>query len=211
VPGRLPIADTRDQFGDLFALYEWVMIVVAALVFAVVAFALIRYRRRGDDYPKPRSERPVAESLYALLLTVVAIVLITLTFRTEGKVDRVSSRGGIRVDVVAFQWQWRFGYPDFGGKTVLGTPKRPPTLVVPVRTLIRFDGRSRDVIHSFWIPAARFKRDEFPGKHTKFDLSFDRTGTFIGRCAEFCGLHHVDMDFFVRVVPRPEFDRWVRG
>ena len=207
--GGLPMADTRDRFSDLFSVYEWLMVAVAVVIFSLVVFAVVRYRRRGDEYPRGKDERTIVESIYALGLTAIVIVLVTLTFRTEDKVDAVASTGGVRVDIVAFQWQWQFGYPDFG-KTVLGTTNRPPTLVLPVRTVIRFDGVSRDVIHSFWVPAARFKRDEFPGTHTKFDLSFGRTGTFIGRCAEFCGLHHVDMNFFVRVVPRADFQRWVR-
>jgi cytochrome c oxidase subunit 2 len=205
----LPIADTRSQFGDLFSVYEWLMVVVAAVVFGLVLFAVIRYRRRGDEYPRAKDRRTILESVYAVFLTAIAVVLVTLTFRTEDKVDAVASTGGVRVNVVAFQWQWQFSYPE-SGRVVLGTPARPPTLVLPVDTVVRFDGVSRDVIHSFWIPAAKFKRDEFPKRHTQFDLSFDRTGTYIGRCAEFCGLHHADMDFFVRVVTRAEFHSWLK-
>jgi cytochrome c oxidase subunit 2 len=210
VPGGPPIADTSSRFGDLFAVYEWLMIAVTATVFGLVLFALLRYRRRGDDRPRGQDKRTVAESIYAAVLAAIAVALVTLTFRTEDQIDPVASHGGIRVDIVAFQWQWRFGYPDYG-KTVIGARDHVPTLVLPVGTVIRFDGASRDVIHSFWVPAARFKRDEFPGRHTRFDLSFDRTGTYIGRCAEFCGLRHTNMDFFVRVVPRDAFLRWARA
>jgi cytochrome c oxidase subunit II len=208
VRGGSAIADTRSRFGDLFPIYEWLMIVVAAIVFVLVLFAAVRYRRRGEAAPRGKDKLPLLESLYALLLTAVAVTLVTLTFRTEDRIDPVARSGGVRVNVVAFQWQWRFRYPGFG-KTVLGTNDRPATLVVPVRTPIRFDGVSREVIHSFWIPEQRFKRDEFPKRHTQFDLSFDRVGTYLGRCAEFCGLRHADMGFVVRVVPGNEFRRWV--
>jgi cytochrome c oxidase subunit 2 len=210
VAGGLPIVDTRSRFGDLFSVYEWLTIGVAAIVFGLVLFAVVRYRRRDDAYPRGRDEHTVAEAIYALALAAIAITLVTLTFRTESKTDAVASSGGVRVDIVAFQWQWQFRYPDYG-KTVLGTTEHVPTLVVPARTVVRFDGVSRDVIHSFWVPAARFKRDEFPKRHSRFDLSFDRVGTYIGRCAEFCGLRHTDMSFFVRVVPRDQFDSWVRS
>jgi cytochrome c oxidase subunit II len=208
VPGGPPIGDTRSRFADLFSVYEWLMIVVAAIVFGLVLFSVVRYRRRGDEYPRGKDKHTIVESIYVLVLTVIAITLVTLTFRTEDKTDAVALSGGVRVNLVAFQWQWRFSYPDYG-KRVLGTTKRVPTLVLPVDTVVRFDGVSRDVIHSFWVPAARFKRDEFPKRHTRFDLTFDRVGTYIGRCAEFCGLRHTNMDFFVRVVPREGFDRWV--
>jgi cytochrome c oxidase subunit 2 len=210
VPGGLPIADSRSRFADLFSVYELVTIVVAAIVFGLVLFAVVRYRRRGDEYPRGKDQRTVTESIYALILVAIAITLVTLTFRTEDKTDAVASSGGIRVNIVAFQWQWQFTYPD-SGKRVLGTTKRIPTLVLPVDTVVRFDGVSHDVIHSFWVPAARFKRDEFPKRHTRFDLTFDRVGTYIGRCAEFCGLRHTNMDFFVRVVPRAAFERWVQS
>jgi cytochrome c oxidase subunit 2 len=210
VAGALAIADTRSQFTDLFSVYEWLTAAVAAIVLGLVLFALVRYRRRGNEYPRGKDEHTVGESIYALVLTAIAITLVTLTFRTEHKTDAVAASGGLRVDIVAFQWQWRFGYPDYG-KTVLGTTEHVPTLVVPVATVVRLDGVSRDVIHSFWVPAARFKRDEFPKQHTQFDLRFDRVGTYIGRCAEFCGLQHTDMSFFVRVVPRDAFQRWVKS
>jgi cytochrome c oxidase subunit 2 len=210
VAGGLLIADSRSRFADLFSVYEWLTIVVVAIVFALVLFAVVRYRRRGDEYPRGEDKRTVLESIYALVLVAIAITLVTLTFRTEDKTDAVASNGGVRVNIVAFQWQWQFTYPD-SGKRVLGTTKRVPTLVLPVDTVVRFDGVSRDVIHSFWVPAARFKRDEFPKRHTRFDLTFDRLGTYIGRCAEFCGLRHTNMSFFVRVVPRAAFDRWVRS
>jgi cytochrome c oxidase subunit 2 len=208
--GRPPFADSSSQFGDLFSVYEWLTIAVAAIVVGFVLFALVRYRRRDGAYPRGKDKNTLAESIYALVLAAIAITLVTLTFRTEDKTDAVASTGGVRVDIVAFQWQWQFTYPE-SGKQVLGTTKRVPTLVVPVDTVVRFDGVSRDVIHSFWVPAARFKRDEFPKRHTQFDLSFDRVGTYIGRCAEFCGLRHTNMDFFVRVVPREAFDRWVQS
>jgi cytochrome c oxidase subunit II len=209
VAGGTPIADTRSQFTDLFSVYEWLMIVVAAIVFGFVLFALVLYRRRSNEYPRGKDTRTVAEAIYALLLTAIAITLVTLTFRTEDKTDAVASSGGLRVRIVAFQWQWQFTYPDYG-KTVLGTVHHVPTLVLPVGTVVRFDGVSRDVIHSFWVPAERFKRDEFPKRHTRFDLTFGKVGTYIGRCAEFCGLRHTNMSFFVRIVPRAAFMSWVK-
>jgi cytochrome c oxidase subunit 2 len=199
--------DTRHQFAGLFSLYEWVTGIVVVLVFLITLFALVRYRRRDDAYPRGRTEAKVAESVYALVLAGIAAVLIAATFRTEDRVDPVRANPGLRIEITAFQWQWRFAYPATG-KVVTGTTHRPATLVVPVDTLIRFSGTSRDVIHSFWIPDLRFKRDEFPDRTTHFDLVFDRLGTLRGHCAEFCGLKHTDMNFDVRVVGADEFRRW---
>jgi cytochrome c oxidase subunit 2 len=84
---------------------------------------------------------------------------------------------------------------------------------VPVDTKVEFTGSSLDVIHSFWIPEERFKRDVFPGQHSRWEMVF---GDVVnspggGECAEFCGLEHGDMIFDVLVMPRPAFERWARG
>ena len=78
---------------------------------------------------------------------------------------------------------------------------------------MRFDLTSIDVIHSFWIPGFRFKRDMFPGETTSFSVDVgSRTGEFpdSGVCAEFCGLDHHKMQFSVRVVTPDEFEQWLQ-
>jgi len=72
---------------------------------------------------------------------------------------------------------------------------------------VRFELRSPDVIHSFWIPEFYFKMDVVPGRANSFDLTPTREGTFTGRCAELCGLYHSRMLFEVHVVPRAEYDQ----
>jgi cytochrome c oxidase subunit 2 len=199
------VTDTRHEFGGLFSLYLWVTGAAVVAVFALTLYAVVRYRRR-DGEPSRRNEAKLAESLYAGGLAIVAFALVAATFRTENRVDPVRPSPGLRVAITAFEWQWRFEYPD--GRSVLGTRDQLPTLVVPVNTLIRFTARSDDVIHSFWIPDLRFKRDAFPNRTTTFDLVFDRVGTLVGHCAEFCGLRHANMDFVVRVVSADAFRTW---
>jgi cytochrome c oxidase subunit 2 len=82
-------------------------------------------------------------------------------------------------------------------------------MVLPVRETTRLRLRSHDVIHSFYVPAFLYKRDVIPGVDNDIDLTPTETGTFRGRCAEFCGLEHARMDFSVRVVSQPEYDAWV--
>jgi cytochrome c oxidase subunit 2 len=201
------VTDTREEFGNLFALYLVVVVAVAVIVFALVLYALARYRSRGDDTPaRSRSDHPVVESVYAVLLALVAAGLVAATFRTEDRVDRVAADPGLRIAITAFQWGWRFDYPD-RDVTIEGNDRQRPTLIVPTATTLRFTATSRDVIHSFWIPRERFKRDAFPGRTTTFDLVFDRPGRFSGRCAEFCGLRHGDMEFDVLAVPAARFER----
>jgi cytochrome c oxidase subunit 2 len=95
---------------------------------------------------------------------------------------------------------------------VLGSEQVVPELVLPAGSSVEFQLTSLDVIHSFWIPGFRFKRDVFPGETTSFQVDVsERTGIFenTGVCAEFCGLDHHEMRFSVRIVTPEEFDRWL--
>lgn len=202
----------RDEFQDLFSIYA----PIAAAVFAVVLFAyigiVVRFRRRRaarpqEDPPQP-SDRWRWEIAYAAVLAVIAAVLITLTLRANERVTELSANPGVTIDVTAFKWQWAFSYRD-RGVDVVGEEGETPTLTVPADTTVRFTLRSNDVIHAFWIPYARFKRDAFPNRTTEFDLRFDEPGQHEGICAEFCGLDHTIMRFDVDVLPPDEFAGWL--
>lgn len=200
------MTNTRAEYDSLLWLYAGVSTFVFALVVVLVGYTVIRSRRRTSD-PGFRSEWPRAEAVYAVILAAIAAVLVAFTFRTENKIDSVAADPGLEIGVVAFQWQWRFDYPD--DVTVVGSREQPAELVVPADTTIRFTMIARDVIHSFWIPELRFKRDAFPYKSTEFDLVFPDEGSFTGRCAEYCGLRHSNMEMHVVVLPHDEFDAWL--
>ena len=73
-------------------------------------------------------------------------------------------------------------------------------LTVPAGQVVEFVLRSRDVVHSMWIPDQRFKRYAYPDRTNRFDLTFGRLGTETGLCAQFCGIDHAQMRFTVHVV-----------
>lgn len=203
------LIDTRDEYQDLLELYLPIGIGVAAVIFGLVLYAVVRYRRRDDEMPGQRAGLPWAEGLYAVLLAGVVVFLLSATFSTNDRETTVSDDPGLEVDVRAFQWGWRFTYLD-EGVTVVGDDRRPPTLVVPTDTTVQFTVRSRDVIHSFWIPELRFKRDAFPERESTFDLVFRDEEESTGRCAEFCGLAHGEMTFAVVGMESAEFADWLR-
>ena len=202
----------KDEFQDLFTIYA----PIAAAVFAVVLLAyigiIVRFRRRraageAPEPPQPR-EHWRWEVAYAVALAVVAAVLITLSLRATDRVGKLSANPGLTVDVTAFKWQWAFDYRGEGVK-ITGDEGSEPTLTVPADTTVRFTLKSNDVIHSFWIPNVRFKRDAFPNRTTEFDLRFTDLGQHEGICAEFCGLDHTIMRFQVDVLPRDQFASWL--
>lgn len=201
------VNSTRRDFDDLWPLYLWIGVAVAALIFAVVFFVLVRYRARPGRVPSLRSEHNALEVGVAVLILAVVAILVFRTFRTEAKEDHVGG-APLRIDVTAFQWGWRFTYPG-KGVTIVGNSNAPPTFAVPGDRPVRFALTSADVIHAFWIPGERFKRDAIPGKTNEFVLDLEREGREEGLCSEFCGLRHSGMRFWVWVLSDRSFEGWL--
>ena len=146
-----------------------------------------------------------------MLLACVAAFLLYLTFTAEHEVDTVANRErpSVVIRVIASKWEWTFDYPAYGIVVRSGTVGRQP-LVVPAGEAVRFEITSVDVIHSFWIPALRYKHDAIPGSTQVATLVFGR-GVFPGQCAEFCGLRHADMIFTAQAVSPAAFAAWARS
>lgn len=204
---------TIDVWDRIFNVY-WpiglgVLVVIAVLV---VAFVL-RWRARPgdeDEFPGGTDEKTPLEAAYAVVLILVAAFLLIVTLGGNSDLEaKFDQPADVHVDVTGARWNWRFAYPDLG-IVEQGTRDRIPTLKVPAGEPVDFTGTSVDVIHSFWIPDERFKRDVFPYRSTNWQMTFpeERFEAGEGRCAEFCGLRHSDMRFNVDVVSPEEFDAW---
>jgi cytochrome c oxidase subunit 2 len=205
-----PLTDQATELDRVWTLFLWIGIAVLALVVVLTAWVVVRYRRRDpDELPRQRHYNIPIEVTY----TVVPLALIGVLFAvTVVSIDRThaDSEPDLTVDVTAYQWQWQFDYPASGARST-AHDEQNPELVLPADSTVRFVLTSRDVIHSFWVPGFRYKRDVFPDETTEFQVDVgDRLGTYtdIGSCAEFCGYDHARMRFTVRIVSSDEFDRW---
>jgi cytochrome c oxidase subunit 2 len=206
------LVDTRHEYQHLFSIYVPIAVGVFAAIVAVIAFAVLRYwRRRPEDAARWYEHNPL-EGGYALILAGVAAFLLYLTFAAEHRVDTVSAREppSVTIDVSGSKWEWTFRYPAYRITLRSGTVGRQP-LVVPVGQAIRFNLTTVDVIHAFWVPELRYKRDLIPGATESQTLVFATAGVFSGQCAEFCGLRHADMVFTVHAVAPAAFTTWARG
>jgi cytochrome c oxidase subunit 2 len=203
------VKDTRADYLQVQQVYLPIALAVFAIVVGLTLFAVVRYRRRSDGRRASQKSESKAEYVYAAFLALTAAFLVGWTFHVEDREDRVAGAAPLDVHVTASQWTWRF---DYVGRrvSVVGSSAHAPTLVVPTGVPVRFQMTSPDVIHSFWIPARRFKRDAFPGTTTRFSLMWDNPGLDRGaRCAEFCGLDHDAMLFSVRALAPAAFRAWM--
>jgi len=222
--GFLPGYDdgqVTNQTGRITSL--WVGSWIAALVVGVITWGLILwsvavYRKRKNDETLPvqlRYHVPL-EIMYVILPIVMIGVLYFYTARDMSAItDVASEQPDVTIQVIGKQWSWDFNYVDddvyeTGVQAVdVGTTPtfdQLPTLYLPVDERVEFVLNSRDVIHSFWIPAFLYKLDVIPNRTNKFQVVPTREGTYAGKCAELCGAEHSSMLFNVEVVSRAEYD-----
>ncbi|MDA2978044.1 MAG: cytochrome c oxidase subunit II [Actinomycetota bacterium] len=189
----------------------WIVAIgVAALVLGLLFAAIILYRRRSDaEVPKQTRYNIPLEILYTVVPFVIVLGLFYFTARDQSTLIKLSGEQKHTVSVVGFRWSWAFNYLE-GGAYEIGTPALPPTLYLPVDEKVKFELTSPDVIHSFWIPAFLMKMDVVPGRLNAFELTPTKTGEFVGKCAELCGVDHSRMLFNVKVVSRSEFDQHIQ-
>lgn len=209
VAGCAPIAATQ-QGSKIRDLYQLVLIVgvgVAVLIWILVTWSIVRYRRQKETVPQIRNNIPL-EVTWTVIPVILVLVLFVLTFQTQVAVDAEAPNPDVHIAVTAFTWQWQFDYVDSGVK-LIGTTGQPPEMVVPVNETIHIDLRSTDVDHSFYVPQFLFKRDAIPGRTNSFDFIVTNVGVYPGQCAEFCGLQHAYMTFTVRAVDRATYDSWL--
>lgn len=194
--------------ADDWRIFTYAALAVALLVWGLIIVAAMRFRRTRSN-PEPRSQKETnapLEIAWTVAPLVAVIALFVVTYRIEAQVEAQAANPPLRIGVEAYRWGWTFAYR--GGPVVGGTSERPPEMVVPVGQTVALELSSRDVVHAFWVPDMLFQRDATPGRVTEFDLTPSKTGTFVGRCAEFCGLNHALMTFSIRVVSPAEYQRW---
>jgi cytochrome c oxidase subunit 2 len=206
-----PVTEQGRETRDLWRIAVYIAIAIGVIVYGLVIFAVVRYRRRRHDDGTPPDQRqyhiPV-EVLYTAVPIVIVAILFGLSIRTQGKVTSLSEHPAVTVRVVGFQWQWQFAY-EGTDVTITGVPGKPPQLVIPAGETVRFQLVSADVIHSFWVPHFIEKRDVIPRIDNAIEVRTTTTGEWGGYCSEFCGLDHTKMTFSVKAVAPAEFQAWL--
>jgi cytochrome c oxidase subunit 2 len=188
---------------------------VFAFVVSILIYSAFRFRTTGNegDGPPIKATGRVVAAWLVITVSLAGFILVNPGFVGLAAI-RGDSTPDIVIDVTAQRWSWTITYPN--GESVTSFEGE---LVLPVDTRVRFDltAPDVDVVHSFWIPAFRIKKDVVPGRTTTMLVtplkkgSFDLDSTMRVQCAELCGIGHAGMSMNVRVVEPAEFEAYLDG
>jgi len=184
------------------------MLFLGTLVFVLTEAALLlvvwRYRHRGEQAePRQIHGNTKLEILWTLIPAVVLVFIAIPTVRTIFETQAPAPRDALRVEVIGHQWWWEFRYPDYNIVTA-------NELYLPAGRTVNFELKTRDVVHSFWIPQLGAKRDLISNRTNYIWFTSDSSagGVWNGFCTEYCGASHANMHFRVFTVTPEEFESW---
>jgi cytochrome c oxidase subunit II len=182
--------------------------IVWMLVVAVLGHALWRRRVGPPAFLAldPRLEKRmtmVVAAAVAITVFVVSGFTLASFFTTRGL--RFATQDDLTIEVHGLQWWWEVKYPDQSAEKTFSTANE---IHIPVRRNVRVQLEADDVIHSFWVPSLAGKQDLIPGRVNEITIRAERPGIYRGQCAEFCGVQHAHMAFFVVAHEAADFERW---
>jgi cytochrome c oxidase subunit 2 len=177
------------------------VLVVGVILFSVWQFRMRPGQEKQDGPPIHGNTR-----LEVFWTAIPAVILISLSSYAYAVLHHVEKKQAneLQVNVTGQQFAWSFDYPQAGGRSVSSG-----VLYLPEGRPVVFHVRSRDVIHSFWVPAFRMKTDTVPGIVTHLRITPTKLGSYPVVCAELCGLGHATMRATVNVVTAARFNSWL--
>lgn len=206
-----PEGTYAKKIDDLQRPIFMIAAVVGVLVFALIAFAVFKFRARADDDELPEQLHGNFKLeigwtiLPALLLAAVSAFTLPLIFELAEK-----PANALEVDVWGQKYWWGYEYP---GQEAFGIDdagiRTANELHIPVGVPVYLKLQSNDVIHSFWAPKLNGKKDVVPGRVHDWKLQADEPGVYSGQCAEFCGTSHAFMRLKVVAHDKASWQEWL--
>ncbi len=201
--GLMPVeAALQAEIVDwMFELEIAVISFLFALIVVPLFYSLIVFRRKPGESGEGKhiEGNTRLEVTWTTLPLLTVLIFAYLGAITLGQTRRLDPNAMV-VNVTAFQWAWRFEYPEYGIQS--------NQLYLPVNRQVVLKMQSMDVIHSFWVPEFRIKQDVVPGRVTEYRITPIRIGEYKVFCAELCGASHAYMLAPVIVVSQEDFQKW---
>jgi cytochrome c oxidase subunit II len=192
--------------GGIDLLYYFltgVTVFFSVLVFSIIFYFMIKYRRRSPDEVPPETHAPLAlELAWTLIPSAICVVIFfwaSYLFVRNARPPAASTE----IFVVGKQWMWHIQHPE--------GPREINELHVPVNQPVQLTMTSQDVLHDFYIPAFRVKKDVVPGRYTELWFQATQEGTYHLYCAQYCGTNHALMIGWVYVMSPRDYAAWLAG
>ena len=206
-----PLSQPAQEIKETSFLVLAVCAVIFVIVGGLLLYSIVRFRHReGDEATEPAQVygSNQIELAWTVLPILIVFVLILVTSRTIADIqNRKPPPGTVQATVVGHQWWWEIRYPELGIVTAneLHVPASDGTRRLP--TFLKL--QSADVAHSFWVPQLAGKTDLIPNRENLMWIEPTQPGTYLGNCAEYCGMQHARMLIRVIVQSPAEFERWI--
>jgi cytochrome c oxidase subunit 2 len=208
-----PVGPGAAHIEHNFALIFCITSIVYCLTMLVLVISVWRRRTTLRTMPEPQQTTKEGDRFTvravtgAMIVTVVLLFVILInSFMTSRKLGKMNNERALTIEVYGHQWWWEVQYPNAEPYKMVTTANE---IHLPVGVPIRIHGTSRDVIHSFWAPNVQGKRDLMPGYETDVMMQIDKPGRWRGQCAEYCGLQHAHMSFYMVAESEDDFNKWL--
>jgi cytochrome c oxidase subunit 2 len=203
-----PSGPNAQMIDDLNMIVFPIAGIVGVIVLALAGYIFMKFRDRGQAIPAQSHGKPIVEITLTVIPALILTVVGVFTFRTIFDLAETEDTELI-INVTGQQWWWEYDYPVQSGieQPIISSGQ----LVIPVGTKVLLRETSRDVIHSYWIPALNGKKDAVPGRIHLLRLEADKPGIYAGQCTEFCGLSHANMRMEAVALSKEDFAKWVQG
>jgi len=183
----------------------WFVTAINVVFFVGIAFCVItfarKYRRRSEDDVTPHiTHNQRLEIIWSVVPLFICIALFFWGFHQYVNA-MVAPANAIEIQITGKKWVWQFEYPD-GMRTL-------NSFHVPVKRPVRLVLSSEDVIHSFYVPSFRIKKDAVPGRYTEEWFAATEPGVYQVFCTEYCGKGHSDMLAKIYVDNEEQYQKWL--
>jgi cytochrome c oxidase subunit II len=193
------VLTTQQAVDPVFILIFGVSVVMLLGITAAMIYFIIRYHHSRQPVPaSDKDKNLVLEIVWTVIPSIIVMVMFYYGWAGYLTLRNVPP-GAMQVKVTARQWSWSFEYPNGRISDKLFVPTNKPVKVVLT---------SKDVLHSFYVPAFRVKRDAVPGMENYLWFEAKNEGSYDIFCAEYCGAGHADMLSTVEALPPEKFDAW---
>jgi cytochrome c oxidase subunit 2 len=230
------VTEISREIYRLHMLIFWVCVVIGVVVFAVMIWSIIKFRKsQGAVSDTTMVHNTKVEIVWTVIPIAILVAMAVPAANTLVAIEDTRNTE-LTIKVTGYQWGWQYDYLEngvvffsrlsrdadaarrLGSKTNVNEIEHyllnvDNPMVVPSGTKVRLLVTATDVIHAWWVPAFGMKKDAIPGYVNEmwFQVDPDKTGLYRGQCTELCGRDHAFMPIVVDVKTKEDFETWLKS